>query len=162
RNHLSLAAAHLDLGNETLACGHLGRYLEDNPHHLDMRVHLADLKLRMRRLHEARTGFERCVGVAQLYPELAEVPLLHCHARLIEIAEQLEDYNGERLHRGIGLPLLARQRARMAEPEGALSTEGLLCKAAGELTLAQADRPEEARPHWYLFNVWMQLDQKPV
>ncbi len=66
-------------------------------------------------------------------------------------AEDAGDVYGEHLHRGIGLYLLAGQ-----DPAGA---EALLCKAAGELTLAARERPAEARPHWYLHLVWAQLAQ---
>ena len=48
----------------------------------------------------------------------------------------------------------------MPEPEGELPVEGLLCKAAGELTLARLERPDEARPCWYLYEVWSHLAQR--
>ena len=41
-----------------------------------------------------------------------------------------------------------------------MSAESLLCKAAGELILARRERPDEARPCWYLFEVWSQLAQR--
>jgi tetratricopeptide (TPR) repeat protein len=160
RNHLSLAAAYLELADDIAACAHLGRYVQANPYHLTIRIHLADLKLRLRRLADARSEFQRCVACAQDWPEPADGELLHCHARLMEIAEALEDSYHEHLHRGIGLALLARQRAQLPDPEDELSTEGLLCKAAGELTVAHHDRPEEARPSWYLYHVWTMLDQR--
>src|SRR5262249_30873441 len=85
----------------------------------------------------------------------------HCHSRLMEIAEQSEDEYNEHLHRGIGLFLLARERSTLPEPEGELCAEGLFCRAAAELTLAQAQRPREARPCWYLYQVWSRLGQSP-
>ena len=78
----------------------------------------------------------------------------------MEIAEAGEDGYGEHLHRGIGLFLLARQRAVLPDPEGALSSEALLCKAAGELTLAHLAKTDEARPSWYLHEVWSRLAQQ--
>jgi hypothetical protein len=78
----------------------------------------------------------------------------------MEIAEGDEDEYAEHLHRGIGLYLLARQRARLPEAEGTLNPEALLCKAAGELTSARLRRPEEARPWWYLSAVWTELAQQ--
>lgn len=160
RNHLSLAAAYLEQGDQPAACVHLRSYVQTNPHHLAARIHLADLQLRLQRWTDARLEFERCVASAQDRSEPAEGPLLHCHARLMEIAEEAEDGYNEHLHRGIGLCLLACQRAALPDPDGELSTESLLCKAAGELTLAQNDRPEEARPNWYLYRVWDMLDQR--
>ena len=41
-----------------------------------------------------------------------------------------------------------------------LSTEALLCKAAAELGLARMKRPSEARPCWYLHEVWSRLAQQ--
>jgi hypothetical protein len=38
-------------------------------------------------------------------------------------------------------------------------SEGLLCKAAAELTLATRIRADEARPHLYLHAVWSRLLQ---
>jgi tetratricopeptide (TPR) repeat protein len=160
RNHLSLAAAYLERGDDESACGQLKRYVCLHPDQLAMRIHLADLQLRLRRLLDARLEFERCVAGAQDQVEPAYGQLIHCHARLMEIAEALEDTYDEHLHRGIGLSLLARQRAQLPDPEGDLSTESLLCKSAAELTLAHLDRADEARPNWYLSEVWRMLDQR--
>jgi predicted Zn-dependent protease len=160
RNYLSLAAAYLDKGDDEAACPHLTRYVEANPEQLTLRVYLADLLLRLRRLPDARDQFERCVSRAQDRDESARAHLLHCHTRLMEIAEENDDGYGEHLNRGIGLYLLARQRAALPDPEGELSTEALLCKAAGELTVAHLEKPDEARPSWYLHEVWSRLAQR--
>jgi hypothetical protein len=78
----------------------------------------------------------------------------------MEIAAQAADEYGEHLHRGIGLLLLARKTCALQDDEAELPTESLLCKAAAELTLAQQERPGEARPNLYLYEVWWQLGQK--
>jgi len=160
RNHLSLAAAYLENGDDASACLHLQEYVGAHPDELGIRVHLADLQLRMHKLTDARREFDRCVAGAQDRQEPAYGPLIHCHARLMEIAEESEDGYGEHLHRGIGLSLLARQRGKLPDPEGELSTESLLCRAAAELTAAHEERPEEARPSFYLSEVWAMLDQR--
>jgi tetratricopeptide (TPR) repeat protein len=160
RNYLSLAAACVETGDDDAACQHLRRYVQANPDQLGIRLHLADLELRLKHWPEARREFDRCVRCAQEGTGSAEDELLHCHARLMEVAEAVEDYYEEHLHRGIGLCILARQRATLSDPEGEMSTESILCKAAGELTLAQNDRPGLARPNWYLYSVWSMLDQK--
>jgi len=163
RAHLSLAAAYLDKGEDAKACPHLTHYVRENPQELTLRVYLADLLLRLARLSEARAEFDRCVAQAQERDDLAAAHLLHCHTRLMEIAEAQEDLYGEHLNRGIGLYILARQRAALKEPTEELCSQALLCKSAGELTLAHIDRPEEARPSWYLHAVWSQLAQsKPA
>lgn len=160
RNHLSLAAARLELGDDPGACAHLSRYVAANPDQLLMRVHLADLLLRLKRTEDARTEFERCVARAQERDDPGSRHLIHCHTRLMEIAESGADGYGEHLNRGIGLYHLAVQRAALQDPDDELAPEALLCKAAGELTLAQMDRPDDARPAWYLHEVWSRLAQR--
>src|SRR5262249_56555631 len=71
-----------------------------------------------------------------------------------------EDSYGEHLHRGIGLYYLAVQRAALPEPGDELPPQALLCKAAGELSLARLERPDEARPLWYLHEIWGRLAQR--
>jgi hypothetical protein len=77
----------------------------------------------------------------------------------MEIAEAEGDDYGEHLHRGIGVFFLACERVVLPDLQGKLSAEGLFCQAAGELALARLDRPEEARPCWYLHEVWTRLNQ---
>jgi tetratricopeptide (TPR) repeat protein len=165
RNYLSLAAAYLEKGDDAAACPHLSRYLTAHPEHLVVRGHFAELLLRMQRMKEARAEFERFVADAQDQEDQpAARQLIHCHSRLMEIAEASEDEYNQHLNRGIGLFLLARERAVLPDAEeGVLPTEGLLCKAAGELTLARLERPDEARPQWYLYEVWSRLPaRKPA
>jgi hypothetical protein len=60
----------------------------------------------------------------------------------------------EHLHRGIALNLLASQQC-----DDEAAAESLLCKAAGELTLARNAKPDAARAYWYLHLVWTSLGQ---
>src|SRR5262245_47926835 len=106
RNHLSLAAAHLEKGEEDAACPYLARYVAANPGHLAVRAHYAELLLRLGRTEDARAQFERFA--ADCPSESAEQlkQLIHCHSRLMEIAETEAESYDEHLHRGIGLFLL--------------------------------------------------------
>jgi len=158
RNHLSLAPAYLEENNADNACAHLAQYVDANPDQLPIRARYAELLLRSRRLSEARAQFEQLVCDSQAQGGTPD--LIHSHSRLMEIAEESEDAYNEHLHRGIGLFLLARKRATLPDPEEDLPAEGLLCKAAAELTLAKQQRPEEARPPWYLYEVWSRLGQR--
>ena len=161
RAHLSLAAACLEKGEPASAEPHLAKYVTAFPDHHVVRAHWAELLLRLKRRPEARAQFERFVADIQDVPELASKHLIHCHSRLMEIAEAEGDDYAEHLHRGIGLFLLARERAALGDPdEGALTVEGVLCKAAGELTVARVRRRDEARPSWYLYEVWTCLDRR--
>jgi tetratricopeptide (TPR) repeat protein len=161
RNYLSLAAACLEKGADAAAADHMANYLRHQPDHFVVRLHYADLLLRLGRPLQAREQFERFIADVQTRPALAEEHLIHCHSRLMEIAESQQDEYGEHLNRGIGLYLLAKQREAFPESAGRdISAEGMLCKAAGELTLATRGRPDEARPCWYLSAVWTELAQR--
>jgi tetratricopeptide (TPR) repeat protein len=161
RTHLSLAAAHLEKGDEAGAEPHLAKYVAAFPEHCVVRAHYAELLLRLDRSREARTQFERFVADAQDVPELASRHLIHCHSRLMEIAEAGGDEYNAHLHRGIGLYLLACERAGLPDAGGGeLNVESVLCRAAGELTLARVERRDEARPCWYLYHVWSRLAQR--
>jgi tetratricopeptide (TPR) repeat protein len=160
RAHLSLAAALLEKGDQEGACKHLAQYLRSNPDHVGPRVHYAELLFRLKRPAEAKAEFERAASMAQEDANAALSHLLHCHTRLMEIAEAEDDEYGIHLNRGVGVYYLACQRAPMQECQGKLHPEALLCQAAGELALARMVRPGEARPCWYLHQVWTRLDQR--
>ena len=161
RNHLSLAAAYLEQGDQARAAPHLARYVDTFPEHYVVRAHYAELLLRLDRPREARNQFERFVADIQDLPELASKHLIHCHSRLMEIAEAAGDEYNEHLNRGIGLYLLACERAALTEvDESNLNVESMLCKAVGELTQARLQRRQEARPCWYLYEAWSRLAQR--
>jgi hypothetical protein len=151
---LAVAAACLERGEETAAVAHLTRYVTAFPDRPLIRATLAELLWRRDRLADARQHYEQFLRDSE--PSGTEIGRqIHAHTRLVAIAGRTADAYSEHLHRGIGLYLLAGQN-RGAD---AADAEGLLCKAAGELTLAQRERPAEARPHWYLYLVWSQLGQ---
>src|SRR5262245_6200634 len=120
-NHLSLAAARLEKGDEEGACAALARYVEAHPDHLVIRGHLGDLLLRLKRIPEARAQFERFEVDAQALGASSIGQRIQCHSRLTRIAETEEDDYREHLHRGIGLYLLAQERAELTDEECALS-----------------------------------------
>ena len=139
RNHMSLAAVYLEVGKDAEACVHLAKLVAAHPEHavVPRRV--------MPSFFCACTGLTRVVSaVRALHWDMQDrgdealSAMIHCHSRLMEIAEAEEDDYAAHLHRGIGLFLLARERTALAVPEGELPAEGLLCKAAGELNMARA------------------------
>ena len=159
RNHLSLAAAYLAQGKEEQAAEQMETYLTAQPEHFAVRGQYAELLMRLGRLDEARDQFER-FEVDLQERETGNWPnLVHCHTQLLDIAERSEDDYGLHLHRGIALYWLARQRIELKDGDDVLSSEGLLCQSASELVLARRARPDEARPCWYLHEVWTQLAQ---
>jgi tetratricopeptide (TPR) repeat protein len=158
-NHLTRAAACIEKGDDHGACAHLGLYLQMHPEHRNARFYYGELLLKLRRTAEARDQFERAIRQEQEQPEPDLKHLVHCHTRLLEIGDSLRDAYLTRLHRGIALVLLARRSATLAGAPGTPSIEALLCKAAAELKRAQALRPADAQPYWYLHIVWRQLGQ---
>jgi hypothetical protein len=159
-NHLTQAASQLEKGDEAGACAHLAEYLTVHPEHTAVRVHFAELLLRQRRTEAAREQFELFEVQSQ---EQHGIPLnqrIRCESRLAKIAEQEEDEYQERLHRGIGLFLLACDQLATRNPDAELSTESVLCRAANELREAHQLKPGEARPSWYLYQVWASLGQR--
>ncbi|GIW80090.1 MAG: hypothetical protein KatS3mg105_1897 [Gemmatales bacterium] len=157
RNHLSMAAASLEKGDEIGACIHLGCYVDEHPEHWVVRGQYAELLLRLHRVQAARDQFELFGAKAQEAGEEAIPQLVHCHSRLTRIARTQHDYFGEHLHRGIGLYYLACERAKLPDANGELPVEALLFQAAGELALARTLKPNEARPSWFLYQAWTTL-----
>jgi tetratricopeptide (TPR) repeat protein len=162
RSHLSLAAAYLEKGNETSACAQLEKYLQAHPEHHQVRMHYAELLVRLERTTEAKDEFRRFIAEAQERGNSTLGQRIHCHSRLMQLAQDEDDDYGIHLHRGIGLYLLALERAKLADPQGQLSVESLLCRAAGDLSVAHARQPEQAQPCWYLCQVWAALGQQQL
>jgi hypothetical protein len=160
RNHLSLAAAYMEKEEPEHACTHLRLYVAGNPDHLAARSYLAELLVRLKRPAEARVEFEGYLEAAQDQAEDRPGDLVHGYSQLVDLAEATNDDYAEHLNRGIALYLLALERVRLPEaPDGDLTPQAILFRAAGELTRAQEQRPDEARPRWYLYRVWSELAQ---
>jgi hypothetical protein len=124
-----------------------------------IRLHYAELLISHQRQAEAKVEFERLIGEAE---ELSPFPLrqlIHSHSKLMELAIADDDDYAEHLHRGIGLYYLASQSYELGQTSGKLNVESLLCQAAGELSLAKLQKPSEARPCFFLYQVWIKLEQ---
>jgi hypothetical protein len=159
--HLGLAATYLALGRDPDALIHLRHYLKAQPDHFLIRWHLAEVLLRLAQPTEARQHLERFLIAVQNRPMLEGEHVLRCHTRLMDVACLQGDSYAEHLHRGIGLLLLAQRKAETGSDAATRrAVEELLCKSAAELTLARLERPEEARPAWYLHRVWLALAQR--
>ena len=141
---LMLAAEALDRGDERAAADRMGEYVAANPGAAMPRAHLAELLYRQGRGAEARRHYERFVADAQPATGAPRRHLVHCHTRLMAIAEAAGDDYGEALHRGVGLLLLAER-----DPPDA-ATEPTLAKALDALRAAVDERPDSARAHAYL------------
>jgi hypothetical protein len=160
-NYLRLATIALDAGKEAEGCEYLGRYLVMHPDFLAGRAQHAELLLKLHRLPEARTEFERFVMAAQ-DNAIRPGQIIHAYSRLMEIASAQDNAYLEHLNRGIGLYLLARRRAEFGDAGGELSATGLLWKAAFELKLAHEASPQESRPCWYLYSAYWLMGQAPL
>jgi hypothetical protein len=153
---LSLAADCIDRGDEPGAAAQLARHVALHPDHVVFRAQLAELLAKLERLPESQSHFEAVAALSQGNSPRARERQVHYHTRLMEIARDRDDEYAEQLHRGIGLFLVGSQLAEKGESDDA---ERLLCKATAALKDALELRPAEARPAWYLYRVWKQLDQ---
>jgi hypothetical protein len=159
RNYLSLAAAWMDRNNEVKASLYLALYVAAHPEHLAVRFQYIDLLERQKRATEVRLELDTLIAEIQEMDSIPEDQLIHCHSKLMQMGEASENEYEEHLHRGIGLYLLSRQRDMLGKDPEMFCSEGLLCKAAAELTLAARIRADEARPQLYLHAVWSRLRQ---
>lgn len=157
--HLNRAVALLEKGADGEALPYLERYVAERPDQLVARANLGELLFRQKKFNDSRLHFELFIGLAQEQGDAAFRYLIHCHSRLVEIAEEQADAFGEHLNRGIGLYLLACKRASEPDPDGDCSVDSLLCRAAGELREARREQPDESRTHFYLYEVYSRLGQ---
>lgn len=142
---LTQAADCLARGDEPAAANHFEVYVRRNPDQLMFRVHLADLCFKLQRTTDAKAHYERFIAGAQDSTGTPQSRLVHCHTRLMEIAQEASDTFGELFHRGVGLVILTRQESD--DPE---TREEILCKAITTLVEAKNLRPNDPRVCVYL------------
>lgn len=162
---VSLAVDAMAEGNDKLAAKHLEKHLKANPDQIIFRKQLAESLFKLERFSESRYHFEKFDEYAAGGSKSLLGQRIHCHTRLMEIALTREDQFAERLHRGIGLYLIACEVQSKADNPSELSAdaERLWCRAAKELSEAHKLREEDTRSLWYSYLVWMRLDQsKPA
>jgi predicted Zn-dependent protease len=142
---LTLAADCLARGDDSAAARHFERYVRAHPDQLAFRVHLADLYLKLGRDPEAKCHFERFAVEAPDAAAGVQSHLVHCHTKLMEIAQRTDDRFGERMNRGVGLLVLVRQGI-----DDDATREEILCQAIAALREAKEERPKDARVHQHL------------
>jgi Tfp pilus assembly protein PilF len=158
-DHLALAAACIDRGDESAALPHLTAHVTARPDAVMIRAYLAELLFKLDRVDESRSHFERYVRDADGMSGQAGKHLVHCHTRLMEIAQRSDDEYREALHRGIGLVLLVRQWETEPPTDGPPLTEPTLANAAAALREATRVRPTDPRGFMYLSEVYARLGQ---
>ncbi|WP_232056336.1 tetratricopeptide repeat protein [Tuwongella immobilis] len=156
---LTRATRAIEAGDQAAAVPYLRSYLDLHPDQVMIRAYLAELLWKMKRLGESQQSFEQFIADAQERSGPARTHLIHCHTRLMEIARNQNDAYSEHLHRGIGLYLLTELQNSHPEARDTVFTEQLLCRALGELKKANEAKPNQARPNWYLYEVWTKLAQ---
>jgi predicted Zn-dependent protease len=159
RQLLQIAATHLQKGENAAALPYLTRYVEENPGHIAIRVHLAELLLKLDKPGEAREHLERYINDAQNQGDLVSQHMAHSFIRLMEIAQKQGDEYAEHLNRGIGLYCVAEQMLANPESTDEPSAQKSLFKAIEELKYAAKLRSDEPRPYWYLHEAWSSLGQ---
>lgn len=158
-DHLATAAACLDRGDESAALPHLMAHVKARPDAVMIRAYLAELLLKLDRVDESRQHFERFVRDAVGLSGQPRKHLVHCHTRLMEIAQQKNDSFGESLHRGIGLMLMVRQWETETDLIDRKMTEQTLTNAASALREATRTQPNDPRGFVYLSEVYARLGQ---
>ena len=156
---LPQATQALEKGDHAQACELLREYAQRHPESKNARVLYAEVLAKLGRSCEASVEFEKVVARAQEDKTLDLALLVHCHGRLLDLAEEDGDMFHIHLHRGLGLYWLAQQKRTSQEPDDAVPTEAILWKSVMELTLARSLQAAEARPNWYLHLAWRQLGQ---
>jgi tetratricopeptide (TPR) repeat protein len=156
---LPQASQALERGDHAQACELLRSYAERHPESKHARAFYAEVLAKLGKGAEASVEFEKAIARLQAEKTIDLALIVHCHGRLIDLADEDADEFHVHLHRGLGLYWLAQQKRHGDEPPDAPTTESILCKAALELTTAHAIVPGESRPTWYLYLIWRQLGQ---
>lgn len=151
---LALAAKCLERGDEAGAVPHLMSLVRANPEQVMFRAQLAELFYRLDRDDEARDHFERFIASAQSTTGPAHNHIVHCHTRLMQLADRRDDHAEEQFHKGVGLLLLAKESESHPEFD-----ESVLCQAAKLLQEAKDLRPDDARVSLYLGDAYQQMGQ---
>jgi tetratricopeptide (TPR) repeat protein len=159
KNHLSLAAAYLAEGKEDRTCDHLEKFLAAQPDHRNARYLYAELLFKRGLRDQARVQFEETIAVSQEDRTVDARHMVHCHGRLMALAEEAQDDYQVQLQRGLGLYWLAQARRQLGDPDGEMPVEALLCRAAACLSAAHGLQPDAARPTLYLHAIWRRLGQ---
>lgn len=149
-DHLALAAACVERGDQPAAATHLERYVRANPDQLMFRAHLAELLLKTGQDERAKFHFDTFVADAQSATGPAKAHLVHCHTRLMELGNRADDRHAELLHRGIGLLLLVRDQDADPKARDDEFREQMLCQSIRALTDAKELKPTDPRPLVYL------------
>lgn len=156
---LPLASQAFEHGDRARACDLLRLYVDRHPESRQARVFFAEVLTKLGKSVEATFEFEKAAAALQQDKTIDLAMLVHCHGRLLDLADDDRDEYHVHLYRGLGLYWLAQQKRRPEEAADAVPTEAILCKAALELGAAHAMLPEEARSSWYLHLCWRQLGQ---
>ena len=143
---LTQAAQSLSRGDQSTAARHLQTYVDQHPDQLMFRAQLAELLLRLDRLDEAKSQFEQFVLAAQQTKGATNDHMVHCHTRLMEIAQRNGERFDEVFHRGLGLLLLV-QRLERESGRADETREEVLCQAIQALNQARQMRPTDPRTH---------------
>jgi cytochrome c-type biogenesis protein CcmH/NrfG len=156
---LALAAECLDRGDQNQATTHLTRHITRHPTEVMTRAYLAELLFQQGRHREAEAHFNQVVHDAVGLKGKVQDHCVHCHTRLMQIAEATENAGKEHLHRGIGLVLLVRRWDSSETRKDDVQAERTLVQAVRALREAQELGCEDPRGWWYLAEAYRKLGQ---
>ena len=156
---LTRAARCLEVDDESGAVPHLRAHLATYPDALMIRAYLGELLMKLGRSAEAEVELSRVIAESPVDAGAMTKPLIHCHTRLMELAQTTNDTFREELHRGVGLFRLVQQWRQEPASHDPTLTQQTLAKAAAALRAAQELAPDDPRPALYLAEVYEQLGQ---
>lgn len=156
---LGRAAECLERGDDRGALPYLRAHVQANPGAVMIRAHLAEVLYRLGKPDEARVQFERVIADTQPLTGGARKHLVHCHTRIMELAQAAHDVYAENLNRGIGLILLVKRWDAEPGRRDEVAAERTLAKALAALRAAHDERPGDARANLYLADALGRLGQ---
>lgn len=156
---LTRAAECLERGDNAGALPHLRAHVQAHPDAVMIRAHLAEVLFRLGQSADAREQFERVVADTQPLTGAARKHLVHCHTRIMELAQAADDAYAENLNRGIGLVLLVKRWDAEPARHDEAAAERTLVKALAALRAARDERPSDARANLYLADALGRLGQ---
>ena len=156
---LARAARCLEADDEPGAVPHLRAHLAAYPDAVMIRAYLGELLMKLGKTAEAEAELNRVIAESPVDAGAMTKPLVHCHTRLMELAQSADDSFTEELHRGIGLLRLVQQWSNEPGSHDEPMTQQTLAKAAAALRTARELAPEDPRPALYLAEVYERLGQ---
>lgn len=156
---LAKAAEHLDRDENREALPYLRAYVKANPDAVMIRAYLAELYLRLGETENASREFHTVIDIAETMSGPIRDHRVHCHTRLMEMAQADGDDFAEYLNRGIGLYLLVKRWDAEPGRSDEIVAEQTLSQALQAFREAEKYDSSDPRPQLWRAKVLDRLGQ---